>query len=113
MHPDAPYAAKAALAAQRQGKFWQMHDKLFEANNSQKPDALSRTRWTRWRATIGLDMESFRRDATSPETAQVIRDDQAQAASWAPTAPRTSSSTARASPAPCPSRPSRRSSTRR
>src|SRR5207245_11656696 len=40
MHPDAPYAAKASLAAQRQGKFWQMHDKLFEANVSRQPDAL-------------------------------------------------------------------------
>src|SRR5438046_340777 len=28
MHPNAPYAAKAAIAAQKQGKFWQMHDKL-------------------------------------------------------------------------------------
>ena len=29
MHPDAPYAARAAIAAGKQGKFWQMHDKLF------------------------------------------------------------------------------------
>ncbi|HET9752377.1 MAG TPA: thioredoxin domain-containing protein, partial [Myxococcales bacterium] len=36
MHPDAPYAARAAVAAHRQGKFWPMHDKLFEANNSQR-----------------------------------------------------------------------------
>ncbi len=80
MHPDAPYAAKAAIAAQRQGKFWQMHDKLFEANNSQKPDALKQDKVDQMARDIGLDMERYRRDVTSPETAQVIRDDQAQAA---------------------------------
>src|SRR6185295_8877764 len=30
MHADARVAAKAALAANRQGKFWQYHDALFE-----------------------------------------------------------------------------------
>ncbi|HET9752724.1 MAG TPA: thioredoxin domain-containing protein, partial [Myxococcales bacterium] len=80
MHPDAPYAAKAAIAAQRQGKFWQMHDKLFEANNSQKPDALKQDKVDQMARDIGLDMERYQRDVAAPETAQVIRDDQAQAA---------------------------------
>src|SRR3954468_3061088 len=40
MHPDAPYAAKASIAAQKQGKFWPMHDKLFEVNNSRQQDSL-------------------------------------------------------------------------
>ncbi|MGE5049652.1 MAG: DsbA family protein [Deltaproteobacteria bacterium] len=80
MHPDAPYAAKAAVAAQRQGKFWQMHDKLFEANNSQKPDALKQDKVDQMAREIGLDMERYQRDVAAPETAQAIRDDQAQAA---------------------------------
>src|SRR5947199_7171298 len=33
-HIDAPLAAEAALAAEAQGKFWEMHDKLF-ANQRQ------------------------------------------------------------------------------
>ncbi len=80
MHPDAPYAAKAAIAASRQGKFWEMHDKLFEANNSRQPDALKQDKVDQMAKDIGLDMERYQRDLNAPETAQVIRDDQAQAA---------------------------------
>ena len=80
MHPDAPYAAKAAIAAEKQGKFWQMHDKLFEANNSRQPDALKQDKVDAMAREIGLDMERYQHDLNAPETAQVIRDDQAQAA---------------------------------
>jgi protein-disulfide isomerase len=80
MHPDAPYAAKASIAAQRQGKFWQMHDKLFDANVSRQPDALKQDKVDQMARDIGLDMERYQRDVNAPETAQVIRDDQAQAA---------------------------------
>ena len=80
MHPDAPYAAKASIAAQKQGKFWQMHDKLFDASASRQPDALKPDKVDGMARSLGLDMDRYRRDADSPETAQVIRDDQAQAA---------------------------------
>ncbi len=80
MHPDAPYAAKASIAAHGQGKFWQMHDKLFEAAASRQPDALKQDKVDAMARDLGLDMERYQRDVSSPETAQVIRDDQAQAA---------------------------------
>jgi protein-disulfide isomerase len=80
MHPNAPYAAKAAIAAHKQGKFWQMHDKLFEANNSHQPDALNQDKVDAMARDLGLDMERFKADAASPETAQVIAADQAQGA---------------------------------
>ncbi len=80
MHPDAPYAAKASIAAGKQGKFWQMHDKLFEANNSRQPDALKQDKVDQMARALGLDMERYQRDVNAPETAEVIRDDQAQAA---------------------------------
>src|SRR5882672_1886110 len=80
MHPDAPYAAKASIAAQRQGKFWQMHDKLFEAAASHQPDALKQDKVDAMARDLGLDLERYQRDVSSPETEKVIRDDQAQAA---------------------------------
>jgi len=80
MHPDAPYAARAAIAAQKQGKFWEMHDKLFEANNSRQPDALKQEKVDAMAKAIGLDMERYQRDVNAADTAQTIRDDQTQAA---------------------------------
>ncbi len=79
MHPDAPYAARAAIAAERQGKFWQMHDKLFEANLSRQPDALKKDKVDQMARDLGLDMEKYQHDVSAPETEQRIRDDQAQA----------------------------------
>lgn len=69
MHPQAEPAALAAIAAQRQGKFWEMHDALFQN--------------TTWTATtveetaqrVGLNMEQFRADLNTPQTqAQLAKD---------------------------------------
>ena len=79
MHPDAPFAHKASLAAGRQGKFWQMHDKLFEANNRGAQTELSRAKVEAMAKDIGLDMDRFNRDVTSSELDDEIRSDQAQA----------------------------------
>jgi len=80
MHPDAPAAAKASIAAWRQGKFWQMHDKLFEANVSRLPTAMKPDKIEQMAREIGLDMERFNKDAEAPETQDLIGSDQAQAA---------------------------------
>ena len=80
MHPNAPFAAKAALAAQKQNKFWQMHDKLFEANNSHAQDGLNKDKVEQMAKEIGLDMEQFNRDVASTEITDILRSDQAQAA---------------------------------
>ena len=80
MHPNAPYAAKASIAAQNQGKFWEMHDKLFEANRSGSPSALSQESVDKMAEAIGLDMAKYKADVASPATAQRIAADQTQAA---------------------------------
>jgi protein-disulfide isomerase len=56
-HKHAQEAALAALAAKEQGRFWEMHDKLFANQN-----ALDRPALDRYAAEIGLDVAKF--DAT-------------------------------------------------
>ncbi len=64
MHPQAPAAAKAAIAAQAQGKFWAMHDHMF-ANRT----ALSREQLVAAAADLGLDTAKFEAALDSEETA--------------------------------------------
>ncbi|AKU91075.1 DsbA family protein [Vulgatibacter incomptus] len=54
-HPNAMPAAEAAYAAHEQGKFWEMHDKLF-ANQS----ALTRENFEKFAQELGLDMAKFK-----------------------------------------------------
>ena len=54
-HKQARLAAKATLAAHEQGKFWEMHDLLFE---NQK--ALERADLEKYAEQIGLDLAAFR-----------------------------------------------------
>jgi protein-disulfide isomerase len=57
MHPNAMPAAEAAMAANAQGKFAAMHEKL-TANSA----ALSRDKYLQFAAEIGLDLERFTND---------------------------------------------------
>jgi protein-disulfide isomerase len=60
IHANAMIAAQAALAAQAQGKFVEMHHKLYE-NSS----ALSRDKILEIAKGLGLDMERFTKDMES------------------------------------------------
>ena len=69
-HSDAPLAAQAAVAADKQGKFWQMHDILFK-NQS----ALKRENLEKYAAEIGLDVAKFKKDIDSPAVKKRVDDD--------------------------------------
>ncbi|MEJ1967477.1 MAG: Na+/H+ antiporter NhaA [Rhizomicrobium sp.] len=59
-HPGAEFVSQAAEAAGAQGKFWEMHDAIYDADPQLTPDdvrALARG--------IGLDMDRFERDTAS------------------------------------------------
>jgi len=66
-HPNALPAAKAAMAAHKQGKFWQMHALLFQ--NQQE---LSEAKYEEWAKQIGLDLSRWRKDKQSQEIASAI-----------------------------------------
>ena len=56
-HHNAEPAAEAAMAAGAQGKFWEMHDKLFENNT-----ALERANLEKYAQDLGLNMAKFKAD---------------------------------------------------
>jgi protein-disulfide isomerase len=72
LHPAAAIAAAAALAAHRQGKFWEMHDVMF-ANRAR----LSRQSILAWANEIGLDMQRFTADLDSDAIKTAVLRDQA------------------------------------
>lgn len=65
MHAHAGWAARSAEAAGLQGRFWEMHDKLYENQKawSDLPDA--RPVFNGYARSLGLDMERFARDVES------------------------------------------------
>lgn len=73
-HQQAKGAAIAALAAGKQGKFWEMHDKLFE--NQSK---LSEEPWAEFAKDIGIDVEKFKKDLEDESLAKQVDEDLALA----------------------------------
>ncbi|MCI4365886.1 MAG: DsbA family protein [Thermoplasmata archaeon] len=69
-HPHAPAAAEAAEAADAQGKFWLMHDRLFEHRAELDPAHL-----TAYAREISLDIATFERDLRSGTPARRVAED--------------------------------------
>jgi|KBSMisStandDraft_5_1062788.scaffolds.fasta_scaffold01679_6 protein-disulfide isomerase len=69
MHPQAMPAARAAVAAGMQGRYWEMHDRLF-ASPQLDPDTLER-----YAKEIGLDVDRWKRDQADPKVAAIIQRD--------------------------------------
>ena len=69
-HPHARNAAQAAEAAAAQGKFWEMHDMLFEHQ-----EALEAEDIIGYAKSLGLDMVKFARDLQDATYAKRVRDD--------------------------------------
>ena len=69
-HPHAERAAEAAEAAASQGKFWEMHDVLYE-NQRQLEDADLH----RYAEEVGLDVAAFDRDLANGAQVERVRED--------------------------------------
>jgi protein-disulfide isomerase len=74
MHPNAIPAAIAAEAAREQGKFWEMHDKLFAAQQD-----LSPATYERYASELGLDLARFKAAVAASHGQDRIAADQALA----------------------------------
>jgi protein-disulfide isomerase len=66
-HSQAPLAAAAALAAHKQGKFWQMHDAMFSLQGN-----LSRQKIIALAKANGLDMNRFQADLDSADVKKAV-----------------------------------------
>lgn len=73
-HPNAEPAAQASLAAKKQGKFWEMHRKLFANQNK-----LDRTSLENYAQELNLTMKQFREDLDTSAYKQSIQQDQQEA----------------------------------
>ncbi len=74
MHAKAPAAHAASEAAHRQGKFWEMHDRIF-ANQRE----LSQEKYIQYAQEIGHDVAQFMRDSASAQVKQRVDSDAQQA----------------------------------
>ncbi|MCW5211628.1 thioredoxin domain-containing protein [Desulfobulbus sp. TB] len=70
MHKQARPAALAAIAAQEQGKFWQMHDALFSLGRNLNTKSINQAA-----QDVGLDMNKFKNDLDSAATQNKLKKD--------------------------------------
>lgn len=70
MHRFSREASLAAIAAGRQGKYWQMHDKIFQHYSS-----LSTAKLQQFAREIGLNMPRFERDRQASDAIHRVEED--------------------------------------
>lgn len=73
IHDMAEPAARAALAANKQGKFWEYHDQLFAE------EKITGSSLDRIAKEINLDLKQFKKDMDSQELRQLVKSDIAEA----------------------------------
>ena len=71
-HSNAEGAARAAIAAQNQGKYWEMERMLFGHQSE-----LGESDLDRYAKQLGLDMQRFRADLKAPQTTKTLERDHA------------------------------------
>jgi protein-disulfide isomerase len=79
LHPNARAAAAAAEAAGLQGKYWEMHNKLYEGQDSWKELSTNdrTTFFTNYAENLGLDKAKFQADLTATNVSAKINYDMA------------------------------------
>lgn len=81
-HPNAMVASRAAEAAGNQGKFWEMHDLLFENQNSWSSSQNPNVFFEQYATQLSLNVEQFKQDMASAAVLAVINADVAAAQSF-------------------------------
>lgn len=80
IHKNAMLSAEAAEAAGLQGKFWEMHDKLYETQSQWSELTQPLDFFKSLAGQIGLDVNQFMKAVQSPQILAIVRADAADAA---------------------------------
>jgi protein-disulfide isomerase len=75
IHKNAFTAARAAEAAGMQGKFWEMHDLIFDNQTQWAESPEPRPIFADYAKRLGLNVEKFRADSESPAAAERVMAD--------------------------------------
>ncbi len=75
IHPYAELAARASEAAGSQGKFWEMHDKLFENQSAWSQGGDLKETFSGYAKDLGLDISRFREDLDAKEMKNSVQSD--------------------------------------
>ena len=73
-HKQAKNASIAAMASQEQGKFWEMHDKIFANQKDLSPE-----NFEKWAGEIGLDIAKYKAYLASGKGEKELEKDAAEA----------------------------------
>ncbi len=76
MHKNAQVAANAAEAAAAQGKFWEMHDKLYENQKSWEASGSASDVFTGFAKDLSLDTAKFQKAIDAGDYDAIIKTDQ-------------------------------------
>jgi len=74
-HANAFISSQAAEAAGLQGKFWQMHDKLYESVNDWSASSDAKSIFIGYAQALGLDVNKFKTDIDSSAVKNKIQND--------------------------------------
>jgi protein-disulfide isomerase len=75
IHQNAFAGARAAEAASLQGKFWQMHDKLYDNQNEWASSSNPQSFFNNYAKRLGLNVDQFKQDYASGQVNDVINAD--------------------------------------
>lgn len=75
IHPNGFISSRAAEAAGKQGKFFEMHDLLYENQDSWAPSSNPAPIFEGYAKELGLNVDQYKTDANSPAIADAINAD--------------------------------------
>ncbi len=81
IHPNADIAARAAQAAGKQGKFWEMHNLLFEKQDEWASSKDPQTLFESYATLLGISIPQFKTDISSKEVSDFVKSQRANAIS--------------------------------